>query len=92
MFEKQFKVQKMGKITETDYQSFVQIYKGLPERKEVKAPKTAFVEKVAEITKKSTKTVRCWIAGTQTPDALTQDVLEKEFKIPAAILFPPKEA
>ena len=82
---------KMGKITETDYQSFVQIYKGLPERTEVKAPKTAFVERIAEITKKSTKTVRCCIAGTQTPDALTQDVLEKEFKIPAAALFPPKE-
>lgn len=82
----------MSKITETDYQSFVQIYKGLPERKEVKAPKTAFVERVAGITKKSTKTVRCWIAGTQTPDALTQDVLEKDFKIPAIILFPPKEA
>lgn len=78
----------MDRITEKDYKSFVQIYKGLPEREAVKAPKTAFVERIASITKKSTKTVRCWIAGTQTPDALTQDVLEKELNIPAIILFP----
>lgn len=80
----------MGKITEKDYQTFTQIYKSLPERNVVKAPKTEFVEKVAEITKKSPKTVRCWIAGTQVPDALTQTVLEREFKIPATVLFPPK--
>lgn len=78
----------MGKITEKDYQSFTQIYKSLPERNVVKAPKTEFVERIAKITKKSPKTVRCWIAGTQVPDALTQDVLEKEFKIPATALFP----
>ena len=51
-------------------------------------PKTEFVEKVAKITKKSVKTVRCWIAGTQKPDALAQSVLEKEFKVPAKYLFP----
>ena len=50
--------------------------------------KTEFVEKVAKITKKSVKTVRCWIAGTQKPDALAQSVLEKEFKVPAKYLFP----
>lgn len=78
----------MGKITEKGYQSFTQIYKSLPERNVVKAPKTEFVERIANITKKSPKTVRCWIAGTQVPDALTQDVLEREFKIPATFLFP----
>ena len=69
---------KSKKITETDYQSFIQIYKALPERSEVKAPKTAFVERIAQVTMKSTKTVRGWIAGTQNPDALTQAVIEKE--------------
>lgn len=82
----------MSRITEKDYQTFREIYKKLPERSVVKAPKTEFVEKIAGITKKSTKTVRCWIAGTQTPDELTQSVLEDEFKIPAVKLFPPKEA
>ena len=75
-------------ITEKDYPTFTQMYKNLPERSSIKAPKTEFVEKVAKITKKSVKTVRCWIAGTQKPDALAQSVLEKEFKVPAKYLFP----
>ncbi|MDH6307983.1 hypothetical protein M2451_002502 [Dysgonomonas sp. PFB1-18] len=79
---------KKDKMTETDYQSFAQIYKGLPERTEVKAPKTAFVERIAEITKKSTKTVRCWIAGVQRPDALCQSLIEKELGVPGEYLFP----
>lgn len=81
----------MDNITEKGYCSFSQIYKDLPERNVVVAPKTQFINKVAALTKKSTKTVRCWIAGSQVPDALTKDVLEKEFKIPANVLFPPKE-
>ena len=72
----------MSELTEKDYPTFTQMYKSLPERSSIKAPKTEFVEKVAKITKKSVKTVRCWIAGTQKPDAL------KEFKVPAKYLFP----
>ena len=79
---------KMSELTEKDYPTFTQMYKNLPERSSIKAPKTEFVEKVAKITKKSVKTVRCWIAGTQKPDALAQSVLEKEFKVPAKYLFP----
>lgn len=79
---------KMSELTEKDYPTFTQMYKNLPERSSIKSPKTEFVEKVAKITKKSVKTVRCWIAGTQKPDALTQSVLEKEFKVPAKYLFP----
>lgn len=82
---------QMGKMTEKDYQTFRQIYDNLPERSVVKAPKTEFVEKIANVTMKSTKTVRCWLAGTQYPDALTQSIIEKELGVPSECLFPPKE-
>lgn len=39
----------MKKVTQKDYQSFIQIYKGLPERSAVKAPKTEFVEEIAAL-------------------------------------------
>ena len=62
----------MKKVTQKDYQSFIQIYKGLPERSAVKAPKTEFVEEIAALCMCSTKTVRMWIHGVQKPDALKQ--------------------
>ena len=64
----------MSKMTENDYKTFRQIYDNLPERSAVKAPKTRFVERIAALTKKSTKTVRCWLSGTQRPDALAMSV------------------
>lgn len=85
------KKKKMGKMTERDHLTFRQIYKNLPERDVVKAPKTEFVERIAGVTMKSTKTVRCWLAGTQQPDALSQSMIEKELNVPCEILFP-KEA
>lgn len=39
----------MKKVTRKDYQSFIQIYKGLPGRSAVKAPKTEFVEEIAAL-------------------------------------------
>ena len=36
-----------------DYPTFIQMYKELPDRSAIKAPKTEFVEKVAALTKKS---------------------------------------
>ena len=63
-------------------------YDALPDRKISKAPKSAFVDRIAEITMKSTKTIRCWFAGTQKPDALAQAMIEKELGIPASELFP----
>ena len=39
----------MKKVTKKDYQSFIQIYKGLPERSSVKAPKTEFVEEIERL-------------------------------------------
>lgn len=38
---------KMSELTEKDYPTFTQMYKNLPERSSIKAPKTEFVEKVA---------------------------------------------
>lgn len=64
----------MKKVTPKDYQSFIQIYKGLPERSAVKAPKTEFVEEIAALCMCSTKTVRMWIHGVQKPDV---DILNK---------------
>ena len=63
-------------------------YEELHDRKISKAPKSAFVDRIAEITMKSTKTIRCWLAGTQKPDALAQAMIEKELGIPASELFP----
>lgn len=89
-----FKVQiktDMCKITKKDYQTFKELYDNLPERSAVKAPKTEFVERIASITMKSVKTVRCWLAGIQVPDALTQSMIEKELGIPCTSLFPKED-
>lgn len=78
----------MKKVTQKDYQSFIQIYKGLPERSAVKAPKTEFVEEIAALCMCSTKTV---IHGVQKPDALKQKMISDKLGVPADILFPVTE-
>ena len=65
---------------------FRQIYESLPARA-AKAPKTVWVEHIAKITMKSEQTVRCWLYGTQRPDALTLSILSKELDVPADELF-----
>lgn len=50
---------------------FRQIYDALPPRA-VAAPKARWVERMAEVAMVSTKTVRCWLAGVQKPDAIKQ--------------------
>ena len=72
--------------------SVVEYYKSLPDRRVVKAPKSAFVEYIAHKTLKSEKTVRMWIAGVQTPDALTQKVIAEELGVPQDQLFPEKKS
>lgn len=54
-------------------------------------PKKAFIQKMASLTKRSESAVRCWVAGMFQPDALAQDVIEKELGIPAAELFPKED-
>lgn len=59
--------------------------------KEVKAPKKEFIERIANICKVSTKTVRGYLAETYQPDALRKEIISKELRIPEAVLFPSKE-
>lgn len=54
-------------------------------------PKKAFVQRIAEITMSSETTVRCWIAGIQSPIPLAQNVIARELGIPAEELFPKKD-
>ncbi|MGV8135865.1 MAG: hypothetical protein AB2L20_11680 [Mangrovibacterium sp.] len=78
-------------MTEKDYLTFREIYDNLPPKDSERAPKTEFVKRMAEVTMKSIKTVYCWLAGTQAPDALSKSVLEKELGVPAKQLFPVKQ-
>ena len=71
--------------------TFRQIYKELPSKGVITPPKKAFILRIAGLTKKSTQTVRCWLAGAQRPDALTRSIIEKELNIPSEILFPDEE-
>ena len=77
----------MKKVTQKDYQSFIQIYKGLPERSAVKAPKTEFVEEIAALCMCSTKTVRMWIHGVQKPDALKQKMISDKLAFQPIFYF-----
>lgn len=70
--------------------TFKQIYEGVAKRPPLPTPRKEFLRRIAELTKKSETTVKMWVIGRQTPDALTQSVLAKEFGIPAHILFPTK--
>lgn len=67
------------------------IYDSLPERRVVKAPKSAFVDRIAAITMKHPNTVRCWLSGAQKPDALSRAMIEKELNVPSSELFPEED-
>lgn len=72
-------------LTQKDHGTFREIYDNLPSRS---APKSEFIRRIATITMKSQKTVRCWLAGSQNPDLLTKSILEKELGVSGDILFP----
>ena len=65
---------------------FRQFYDALPPKAEV-APKTACVKKIAAMCKLHEVKVRCWIAGTQKPDALKTSIIAQELGIPEQELF-----
>lgn len=65
--------------------NFRKIYDALPTPPP--APKTAFVRRIAELCKVHEVTVRCWLAGTQKPDALKTTLIAKELGVPAETLF-----
>ncbi len=58
------------------------------EQKAKSTPAQAFVIETANLTKKSISTVRMWLAGLQTPDALTQSVIAAHFNVEVSGLFP----
>ncbi len=66
--------------------TFRDYYQQLPSNKEI-SPRQKFIKRISEITKKSEKTIRCWISGSQKPDTLTQSIIEKELNIPCDELF-----
>ena len=65
---------------------FRQIYDALPPVN-VEAPKTVWVKRIAEICKVHPTTVRCWLAGTQKPDALRREIIAKELGVNENELF-----
>lgn len=69
--------------------SFKELYDDVwgPKRKASEDAK-AFIERAAKATKRSETTVRMWLCGKQSPDALAQDALAKEFGTTADALFP----
>lgn len=73
---------------EKEKSTFRKIYDELPACKVVKtAPKSVWVKKMAEICMVHPTTVRCWLAGTQKPDALRISLLSKELGVPENELF-----
>lgn len=56
--------------------------------KEKPTPAQSFIEDVAELTKRSVNTVRMWIQGKQTPDALAQSQIAEKYNIDMSTLFP----
>lgn len=66
---------------------FRQIYDALPPRNVQLAPKTAWVKRIAKLCKVHDVTVRCWLAGTQKPDALRISLIAKELKVREDELF-----
>lgn len=77
----------MGKLIlqgqRSDQLTFRELYLSINRRE--------FIRHVAAITKRSESTIYNWTSGKFIPDALAQSMLEKEFGIPASVLFPKKE-
>lgn len=71
-------------------QSFKELYNSLPGRSTAIPPKKAFVKKIASVTMKSETTVRCWLSGSQNPDALSKSMISKELGVSCEVLFPKK--
>lgn len=69
--------------------SFKEIYEALPSQR--CSPRGAFVRRIAAATKKSVPTVRNWLCGQGTPDALTQAAIARELKVDVTGLFPAEQ-
>jgi transcriptional regulator with XRE-family HTH domain len=62
------------------------------ERKQLPTHAEMFVTEVAELTHRSTNTVKMWLLGRQVPDELTQSVIAKKYNVDINSLFPVNEA
>lgn len=65
--------------------TFKELYE---ETKKQQSASQIFIRDVAQACCKSENTVRMWLTGRQTPDALTQQVLAAKFKTTPKKLFP----
>lgn len=67
---------------------FREIYDALPQCVVIKeAPKTQWINRIAEICMVHPSTVRGWLAGTYKPDTLRKSILAKELGVPEEELF-----
>ena len=58
------------------------------EQKSKPTPAQKFVSEVAKITHRTENTVRMWLSGQQTPDALAQSIIAEYFGVNVDYLFP----
>ena len=58
------------------------------ERKQLPTHAEMFITEVAELTHRSTNTVKMWLLGRQVPDELTQSVIAKKYNLDINGLFP----
>lgn len=65
--------------------SFLDLYQ---ERKSKQTPAQEFISEVASITRRTENTVRMWLSGQQTPDALAQSIIAEHFGVNVNNLFP----
>lgn len=61
------------------------------ERKQMPTHAEMFIAEVAELTHRSTNTVKMWLLGRQVPDELTQSVIAKKYNLDINSLFPAVE-
>lgn len=65
--------------------TFFELYS---EQKCKPTPAQEFVSEVARITHRTENTVRMWLSGQQTPDALAQSIIAEHFNVSVYTLFP----
>ena len=58
------------------------------EQKSKRTPAQEFVSEVAKITRRTENTVRMWLSGQHTPDALAQSIIAEHFGVNVDYLFP----
>lgn len=81
------KICKMRKKEELRKVSFAELYAEHKAKPLPTTPAQAFIDEVAEVTHKASGTVRMWIMGKQTPDALAIETIANHFNVNPETLF-----